>query len=350
MRSFERDVWTLAQVPGSVARTLASVDGGRGSELLHKAQLPGLLDELALRARVASVKASSALEGVVVPDERRADRIISGAAVRLRTRSEQELAGYRDALDYVWQADWRPVNVGLLLHLHRLLLGHTPAASAAGAFKPEDNLVIDRNPDGTRTVRFKPVSAARTPFFVDELVERYVQAAKQDVHHPVLLAGLAVLDFLVIHPFEDGNGRVARILTTALLSQCGYTVGRYVSLEQLVAESDERYYATLLASTHGWHEAEHDPWPWLTYLVDQLAQAYSLFEQQATSTRSGGSKRERVKDYVLRHAPPRFRISDLRSALPGIGDGTIRNALDDLRRDGRVDVDGPGRGATWTRY
>ncbi len=114
-----------------------------------------------------------------------------------------------------------------------------------------------------------------------------------------------------------------------------------MSLEQLVAETDERYYAALLASTHGWHPAEHDAWPWLDYFVEQLARAYALFEERAASARSGGSKRDRVKEHVLRHAPARSRISDLRSGLPGIGDGTIRNALDDLRRDGRVDVDGP---------
>lgn len=349
MRSFERGVWPLAHVPGPVARTLARIDTGRGAEALHAAQMPGVLEELALRARVASVKASSALEGVIVPDERRADRIISGAPVRLRTRSEQELAGYRDALDYVWQADWQPVNVGLVLHLHRLLLGHTAAAGSAGALKQEDNLVIDKNADGSRSVRFKPVPASQTPYFVDELIDRYVEDVRRDAQHPVLLVGLAILDLLVIHPFEDGNGRVARILTTALLGQRGYTVGRYVSLEQLVAETDERYYATLLASTHGWHDAQHDVWPWLEYFVDQLARAYSLFAQRAVSAR-GGSKRDRVKDHVLRHAPARFRIADLRSALPGIGDGTLRNALDDLRREGRVDVDGTGRGATWTRH
>ncbi len=350
VRSFERDVWPLSQVPGPVTRALARIDVGRGSEALRAAQLPGLLGELALRARVTSVKASSALEGVVVPDERRADRIIASREVRLRTRSEQELAGYRDALDYVWQEDWQPINVGLVLHLHRLLLGHTAAAAAAGVLKSEDNLVVDKHADGSRTVRFKPVPASQTPYFMDELIDRYAEQVRRDAQHPVLLVGLAILDLLVIHPFEDGNGRVARILTTALLSQGGYTVGRYVSLEQLVAETDERYYAALLASTHGWHPAEHDAWPWLEYFVEQLARAYALFEERAASARSGGSKRDRVKEHVLRHAPARFRISDLRSALPGIGDGTIRNALDDLRRDGRVDVDGPGRGATWTRH
>lgn len=349
MRSFETYVPLLASVPGPLTRVLARADTSRGAEALHRAQLPGLLRELSSRARVESIKASSALEGVVVPDERRAYRIIAGGANRLRTRSEQELAGYRDALDYVWQAEWEPVNVGLLLHLHRLLVGRTAAAVSGGRFKEEDNLVVDRLADGTKKVRFRPVPAVVTPSFTAELVERYLAERQADHHHPLLLVGLAILDFLVIHPFEDGNGRIARILTNALLDDAGYGVARYVSLEQLVASTEQEYYASLLASTHGWHDARHDPWPWLGYFVHQVADAYALFEQRATAGTSAGSKRDRVRDHVLHHAARSFRIADLRAALPGISDGTIRLALAELRAAGQVGVDGPGRSATWTR-
>lgn len=251
MRSFERDAAVLVSVPGAVTRALADVDVGRGLEGLRAAQLPALLQQLAHRARVSSIKASSALEGVVVPDELRADRIIGGAASRLRTRSEQELAGYRDALDYVWQHDWRPLNAGLVLHLHRLLHAHT--AATGGTFKTEDNLVVDRLPDGRQQIRFRPVPARQTPWFTDELVRAYAAQREADVHHPLLLVGLFVLDLLVIHPFEDGNGRVARVLTNALLVDAGFGVARYVSLEQLVADTADAYYSSLLASSHGWH-------------------------------------------------------------------------------------------------
>ena len=168
--------------------------------------MPGLLTELADRARVQSITASSAIEGVIVADADRAQRIINRQATTLRNRSEQELAGYRDAQDYLFQQDWRPLNAGLILHLHRLLFAHT--AVPGGAFKTEDNLVVDRSPDGSTTVRFKPVSAASTPFAIDDLIERYKDAVAAGEHHPVLLSGLFILDLLVIHPFEDGNGRV----------------------------------------------------------------------------------------------------------------------------------------------
>ena len=219
--------------------------------------MPGLLTELADRARVQSITASSAIEGVIVADADRAERIINRRTSTLRNRSEQELAGYRDAQDYLFQQDWRPLNAGLILHLHRLLFAHT--AMPGGAFKTEDNLVVDRSPDGSTTVRFKPVPAASTPFAVDDLIDRYQQAVAAGEHHPVLLSGLFILDLLVIHPFEDGNGRVARLLTSAMLSEHGYTVGRYVSLEQAIAESADAYYQALLDSTHGWHEGDRRP-------------------------------------------------------------------------------------------
>lgn len=347
MRSFDRAATLIDSVPGPVARSLATVDQGRGMEALHRAQLPGLLQQLALRARVQSVKASSALEGIIVPDDQRADRIIAGSATTLRNRGEAELAGYRDALDYIWTQDWQPLNVGLVLHLHRLLLGRTTAAG--GSFKVSDNLVVDKLPDGGQALRFRPVAATATPWFVEELLDRYRAEVARDAHHPLLLAGLVVLDLLVIHPFDDGNGRVARILTNALLSEAGYGVARYVSLEQLIAETSDDYYATLLASTRGWHDAQHDPWPWLQYFVTQLGAAYDRFAHRAASGRGTGSKRERVKTYVAQQAPSPFRISDVRTALPGISDGTIRNALDDLRDEGLVESDGTGRGATWRR-
>lgn len=347
MRSFSDLTGTIGHVPAEVVTRLSEVDVGRGSEALYRDQMPGLLHLLADRARVASITASSAIEGIVVPDPDRAERILQGRARRLRTRSEQELAGYRDAQDYLFQNDWHPLSVGLLLHLHRLLFQHT--ASAGGRFKSEDNLVIDRSADGSITVRFRPVPAKETEFCVVELVDRYAAAAAARRHHPVLLIGLFVLDLLVIHPFEDGNGRVARALTNALLIDQGYTVSRYVSLEQLIADSEDAYYRALLDSTHGWHKGEANPWPWLSYFVEVLASAYNVFAARAAASRSSGSKQDRVRDYVLSHAPDEFRMADIRAALPGVSDPTIRLVLDHLRNEGTVAPDGRGRSAVWRR-
>jgi Fic family protein len=347
MHSFTDLDVQIGHVPSRIVTTLATLDFGRGCEALYQDQLPGMLTELASHARVLSITASSAIEGIVVSDSDRAERIINRQTTRLRNRSEQELAGYRDAQDYLFQEDWHPLNSGLLLHLHRLLFSHTE--TPGGQFKTADNLVVDRSPDGTSSVRFRPVSAARTPFAVDDLIQRYIDTIAGGEHHLILLTGLFILDLLVIHPFEDGNGRVARVLTNALLAQLGYTVGRYVSLEQMIAEAPDAYYQSLLDSTHGWHEGTNDPWPWLGYFAGLLARAYAVFADRAAAARTPGTKQQRVREHVLRHAPTTFRVSDLRIGVPGVSDNTIRLVLDQLRKEGRIRADGTGRTATWTR-
>src|ERR1700733_11485422 len=347
MRSFADLDALIGRVPARVVSRLSAIDFGRGSEVLYRDQMPGLLTELADRTRVQSITASSAIEGVVVADADRAERIINRRTATLRNRSEQELAGYRDAQDYLFQQDWRPLNAGLLLHLHRLLFAHT--AMPGGAYKTEDNLVVDRSPDGSTTVRFKPVPAASTPFAVDDLIERHEHAVAARGHHPGLLSGLFILDLLVIHPFEDGNGRVARLLTGAMLSEHGYTVGRYVSLEQAIAESDDAYYQALLDSTHGWHDGAADPWPWLGYFTSVIAGAYAVFADRVAAAQTPGTKQQRVREHILRHAPATFRLADIRTAVPGVSDQTIRLALEQLRNEGMVRADGTGRSATWTR-
>ncbi|MCL2455520.1 MAG: Fic family protein [Micrococcales bacterium] len=347
MRSFVDLDALVGAVPFGVVADLRTVDTGRGSEALYQDKLPALLTSLADRARVASIEASSAIEGVVVADRHRAADIVAGRSDHLHDRSEQELAGYRAALDYLYQERWRPLNIGLILHLHRLLFGYTPVPG--GQFKLSDNLVVNRQPDGTTTKRFTPVSAAITPTYVGDLVDLYLGAQRAGRHHPVVLVGLFALDLLTIHPFTDGNGRVTRALTNALLQDAGYDVTRYVSLETSIARSADAYYAALLASTEGWHESRHDPWPWLRYFVGLLALSYEEFAAFTDIARAGGSKQERVRLYVMHHAPPTFQIADIRAALPGVSDQTIRLVLNHLKQDRQIDVDSTGRNATWTR-
>jgi Fic family protein len=337
----------VGRVPFEVVNHLRVVDTGRGSEALYRDRLPALLTHLADRARVASIEASSAIEGVVVEDRVRAAQILAGRTERLRTRNEQELAGYRAALDYLYREPWRPLNAGLITHLHRLLFRFT--SSPGGELKQSDNLVVDRLPDGTRVKRFTPVSAQETPYFLERLILDYEAAHLERRHHPVILVGLFALDLLTIHPFLDGNGRITRALTNAMLQDVGYDVTRYVSLETAIAGTSDAYYAALQASTEGWHDAAHDPWPWLSYFVGLLAGLYEDFSQLTTSTRSAGSKQDRVRDYVLHQAPSMFQISDVRGALPGVSDQTIRLVLNQLKAAGHVEADSVGRSAAWVR-
>ena len=141
----------------------------------------------------------------------------------------------------------------------------------------------------------------------------------------------------------------ARLLTSSMLSEHGYTVGRYVSLEQAIAESSDAYYQALLDSTHGWHEDTADPWPWLGYVTSVVAGAYAVFADRAAAAHVPGTKQQRVREHILRHAPATFRLADIRAAVPGISDQTIRLVLERLRAEGMVRADGTGRSATWTR-
>lgn len=346
MRSFQNPE-ILDPVPGDVVGTLGQIDRAAGAEARYADQLPQLLDALRAEARIESITASSAIEGVVV-DESRVPKLVSGAANRFRDRKEAEFAGYTAALDYLNQEDPGELSAGLVLHLHRLLFSF--AAGRGGYFKTDDNLVVDRQPDGSRSVRFKPVSARDTPYVIEELIARAAAALEKGEHHPLIITAAFALDFLCIHPFADGNGRVARLLTTYLLQRTGYGVGRYVSLEQLIYDSKDHYYAELGASTTGWFDdGHHNLWPWARYLLDRLAAAYERFETRVAAATGGGTKQNRVRDFVLSHAPMVFTINAIRRAVPGVSDNTIRIVLGELKQARLIASDGTGRRATWRR-
>lgn len=346
MRSFQHPL-TLDPVPGDIVNTLRRIDRAAGAEERYADQLPQLLDALRAEARVESITASSAIEGIVV-EKARVPKLLSGNAERFRNRSEAEFAGYSAALDYLHREDPAELNVGLVLHLHRLLFSF--ADGRGGYFKTDDNLVVDRNPDGSTTVRFEPVNAQETPFFMEELVVRTQGALEHGQHHPLLVSAAFVLDFLCIHPFSDGNGRIARLATAYLLRRASYSVGRYVSIEQLFYDTKDDYYASLGASTSGrFDDGHHDLWPWAGYFLDRLDGAYERFMARVAAGTMGGTKQDRVRDFVLLHALATFSIADVRRAVPGVSDNTIRLVLAELKSDGRITNDSTGRGATWRR-
>jgi Fic family protein len=330
-----------------VVALLRRIDRSAGAEERHLDQLPQLLLALREEARIESVTASSAIEGITV-DPRRAAGLLAGRTERFKTRSEAEFAGYTTALDYLYAVDVGDLTVSLILHLHRMLFSR--AQGRGGSFKAEDNLVVDRDSDGTRSVRFTPVAAHETAFYTSELVERTNAALVSGVHHPLIVTAACVLDLTCIHPFTDGNGRIARLLTTYLLDQTGYGVGRYVSVEQLFYDAKDEYYAALAASTAGWFtDGTHSVWPWAEFLLMQVAEAYRRFEARIAAGQSGRTKRARVEDYILLHAPATFTIGEVRRAVPGVSDQTIRLVLAQLRDVGRIAAERTGRAAFWKR-
>jgi Fic family protein len=342
---------TLAGIPPELVRLLASIEYGRGREDLFRTQAPQVLERLAARTRFDSITASSAIENVVVDDDR-ALKLLREPAVdgAYRDRSEAEFAGYRDATDELLRKEREPLTVPLVLHIHRLLMRHT-GDPLAGKLKTSDNVIGDLSPDGKVTVVFKPVAAGpQTERALVELVERYEEAVTEGALPSLLLLAALVLDFLAIHPFQDGNGRVARLLTANELLRHGYGVARYVSIEQRIFESKNSYYAALRASQAGWHEGRHDLWPWTGYLLRVLADAYEDFARRVAAGTDlvGRTKEEQARNYILTQAPRSFRFAQIADALPDISHATIRNALDGLKAEGLLSV-GRGRGASWTR-
>ena len=316
----------------------------RGRQTLFERQRPEVLRELRTIAAIESTDASNRLEGITAPGSRIKDLVLHNT--KPRNRSEQEIAGYRDALELIHESRKdMPVTINVIKQLHSRLYGHL--AEAGGRWKPVDNDIVERGPDGQIIrIRFHTVSAVATPQAMGALLERY-EASEQAVQEPLVLIPLFVLDFLCIHPFRDGNGRVARLITLLLLYHFGYDVGRYISLERIFEKTKESYYETLEASSQGWHEAEHDVNPWLDYFWGVMQRAYNDFEERVGHIGSGrGSKSQQVREAVAR-VPGSFAISELERVCPGVSKETIRNVLRLMRDEGLVEMRGRGRGARW---
>lgn len=350
MRSFSDIPLRFGVVPLSVVRLLTSIDESRGREELYRVQAPQVLERLAARTRFDSITASSAIEDVVLDDDRALALVRGVPQGPYRDRSEGEFAGYRDAVDELMTKEAEPLSVALILHVHRTLMRHTDDPSA-GKLKSNDNFIGTRNADGSRTVIFETVPAGEpTVRHLTELVDRYESALAEGRIPPLLLLAAFVLDFLAIHPFEEGNGRVARLLTTNEMLRHGYGVVRYVSIEQRIFDSKNSYYVALRKSQSGWHEGTHDLEPWTLYLLRIIQDAYTDFEQRVAAGTQlvGATKREQAANYILTQAPRRFRLAQIADALPDISQATIRDALEALRAEGRLSV-GRGRGAMWER-
>jgi Fic family protein len=332
---------TLTPSHGSTLRALGE---HRGEQELYRRQTPEALETLRTVAMVESTESSNRLEGVVAAPDRLRDVVLRDAAPA--DRSEQEIAGYRDALALIHEsADHMPFTVNVTQRIHSMLYRYHPGSG--GRWKSTQNDIVERAPDGSITrVRFRPLSPVATPGAMRDLVRLWDQATDQQ-REPLLVVPLAILDFLCIHPFADGNGRTARLLTLLFLYRSGYSVGRYISLERVIEESRETYYEALEASSKGWHEGRHDPFPWLEYFWGVLLRAYGEFRGRAGRLKTArGAKTALVEAAVERRLQP-FAISDIENDCPGVSRDMVRHVLRRLRDEGRVQLHGRGRGARW---
>lgn len=347
MKSFIDLDKTFSNQPRQVSVFLSTIDSGRGREALFIDQRPQLLAQLSEDARVESITASNAIEGINVSEARA--RALADGRMTFRDRTEKEFAGYRDALDELIQRTPEPISVALLMHTHRKLLAHVDGRG--GHLKSEPNQIVSHE-SGRAEIVYSPPPPEDCEFLLTELIERYLDAQRTRAAHPVLLVAALALDLLAIHPFADGNGRTARLVTTAELLDREYGVVRYVSLEQRIFESKNSYYSSLYNSQRNWVETEgdHDIWPWATYFVSILAAAYADFEARVAAADSldGLNKQQQVERWVTEQAPAEFSRADIESAIPWVSPATIMNVLSRLRDEGRIEV-GRGRSARWRR-
>jgi len=315
----------------------------KGKQDLFTEQAPEVLESMKQVALIESSESSNRLEGITAPHARIKAMVLRDAAPR--DRSEQEIAGYRDALSHIHEsAEYMAFSSNIILQLHSFLYRYHPGEG--GKWKATNNEIVERNPDGSiKRVRFAPVSAVETPDSMAALTEGYQQVIEK--HEPLIIIPLTILDFLCIHPFRDGNGRVARLLTLLLLYHFDYQVSRYISLERIFEESKEIYYETLEASSQRWHEGEHDVMPWLNYSWGVLLRAYDEFAERVGSIQSGkGTKTELIRQAVNRRIQP-FSISDIEGDCPGVSRDMVRLVLRQLRDEGSIESTGRGRGAKW---
>jgi Fic family protein len=346
--SFAPSILTTLRVPLDVAATMRAIGEGKGRQALYRERAPDALENLRQVAIIESTESSNRLEGVTVPHAALVRLVRENADPAAGDRPEGEIAGYRNVLNLIHErhAHMQP-SPNLLLQLHRDLFRF--AGGSGGQWKNVDNSITERRPDGSVFVRFQPTLAWRTPEAINLLHGAFAEAEAQGVADPLILIGLYILDFLCIHPFADGNGRMARLLTVLLLYCYDYEVGRYVSLERLIEETKDRYYDTLYRSSQGWHESVHDPMPWVAYFLGVVKAAYDEFARGVGDISGGRGAKTRLVRQAIDRMIGDFSVSELHQRCPSAGLDMVRHVLRAERDAGRLEVSGYGRGARWRR-
>lgn len=332
-------------VPMSTNWLLNDIAEAKGKQELYTHQTPQVLKALREMALVQSVESSNRIEGVTVPADRLRPLVLEKS--RPKDRSEQEIAGYRNALNLIHTKSGKlQITPELICRLHELC---QEGSGDAGKFKRIDNEIIEFRPGEAPIVRFKCVSAKETPSAMNELCIAYRHAIDQDHIPPMVATGALILDFLCIHPFRDGNGRVSRLLTLLALYQHGYEVGRYISLERLVEETKEDYNHVLQQCSQRWHDGKHELLPWLNHFLSITRRAYGELERRVGDMKSKRGAKTELVERAIEGNLGEFGITDLERACPGVSRDMIRLVLREMKSTGKVECLGRGPGAKWRK-
>lgn len=333
MRQFEyKESWKKLLTPNIVS-LLTSIHEYKGEQNLFIESNSDKLTELLEIAKIQSTEASNKIEGIITTDERLKKLVMDKTMPK--SRSEKEIAGYRDVLNTIHESyEYIPVNANYFLQLHGDLYKYN-GLSFGGKFKSSDNIIAEVDASGNQRIRFQPIEAWATPEAMLNMCNAYNDAINEGID-PLILMPMFILDFLCIHPFNDGNGRMSRLLTLLLLYKSGYIVGKYISIEKLIEKSKDTYYEQLQASSYGWHDNTNNYEPFVEYYLGVIIAAYKEFSSRVqTLIESGMSKPERIREVIRKHIG-KITKNQIMEKCPDISDTTIQRTLAELLKNNEI--------------
>ena len=347
MRSFDYIKAPEKLLTPEIVQMIASIHEHKGKQELF---LEANIDELQTLLEVALIQstgASNRIEGIYTSDKR-LEELVSQKA-EPRNRSEQEIAGYREVLATIHESyEYITLRPNIILQLHRDLYSYSQGASG-GSYKNSDNVIAETDTEGHQKARFIPVPAFQTAEAMDELCARFLEAWEADKIDKLILIPMFILDFLCIHPFNDGNGRMSRLLTLLLFYKAGYIVGKYVSMEMLIEKTKETYYEALRASSTGWHECKDSYEPFVKYYLGIMLKAYNEFESRVEHLKNRSlSKPERIK-VVIDQKVGKITKKEIMELCPDISKVTVERTLTDLVKRGYIAKVGAGPATAYVR-
>ena len=345
MRNYDyAEKWRQLLTP-EIVSLLTQIHEYKGEQRLHIEAEADVLTQLMEIVKTQSTEASNRIEGIYTSDERIKKLVLNKTTPR--TRDEQEIAGYSNVLATIHESyDYIPPRPSLILQLHRDLYKFS-GMNYGGNYKSQDNVIAQEGAQGCRHARFIPVPAWETPEAVNQLCAAYEDVVGSGSADPLLIIPMFVLDFLCIHPFNDGNGRMSRLLTLLLLYRADYIVGKYISIEKLIEESKETYYDALQSSSENWHEGTNDYRPFVRYMLGVIVTAYREFSaRMQTLTTSGLSKPERVRE-TIHETLGKITKRDIMAKCPDISEITIKRVLAELTASGTIIKTGSGRSTAY---
>ncbi|MBR3872780.1 MAG: Fic family protein [Clostridia bacterium] len=321
----------------------------KGEQTLFIEAQSDSLTKLVEIAKIQSTEASNKIEGIFTSDDRLKKILLDKTMPS--TRDEQEIAGYRDVLNTIHQNhDYIPLKPNIILQLHRDLYKFS-GKGIGGNYKTSDNVIAQEDEHGNRFVRFAPVPAWEAAEALQAACTAYDEALRNTELDPLLLIPMFILDFLCIHPFGDGNGRMSRLLTLLLLYRSGYIVGKYISIEKLIEQTKETYYDALMQSSANWHEGANSYLPFVRYMLGMIVAAQREFSSRVhTLTASGLSKPDRIRE-LIRDTLGKITKKEIMEKCPDISQATIQRTLNELQKNGEILKLSGGRYAayTWNR-